>query len=275
MKKYLFTLMIVLSNLLSFGQNSNNQPYVIVIPREQLYSPAPAAPSPAPAPAPAPAKPTEPPKAPAPPRRYYELAFKFSPTVTSNYVEGINEFSPMIEDGTAGRITLGPIVDIFFVDYKYAFSTGLWYTVKHANFLGTSVINPTYTDAQLSKKVSSSYNVQYAQVPISFKFVSAPILRLFSCYVQFGGTFDYKIAEKPLFKESNVLYKYVQSAGRKELFHQTNFGLLIGTGIYQRVNSQNALILGVSYNRDLFNAVRDPNLISRSNIFAFDIGMVF
>ena len=282
MKKILFILAVFIPNLFSFAQsttNNNQQPYIIVIPREQLqYSPIPSS-SPAPTPTPAPpTKPAEPAKpAPRTPstRFYYELAFKFSPTITSNYVEGTNEFLPVVEKGAAGRITLGPIVDIFFLDSRCAFSTGVWYTVKSVNFWGPNSVKTTYTETQLTQKVASSYNVQYIQVPLSLKLVSSPIMRSLNCYVNFGGIFNYKIAEKAIAKESNILYKHVVGSGNTELFNQTNLGILIGGGIYQKVNSQNSLILGFSYNRDLFNSVRDPNLISRSSIFSLDIGMVF
>ncbi len=281
MRKFLFILTVFAPNLFSFAQNTttNNQPYVIVIPREQLlYSPIPGTAAPAPT-TPAPAtKPVETAKPnPTSPlsRRYYELAFKFSPTITSNYVEGTNEFLPMAENGNAGRVTLGPIMDIFFLDTRCAFSTGIWYTVKNMNFIGPNTIKSAYTESQLTQKVASSYNVQYIQVPLSLKLVSSPIMRSFNCYVNFGGIFNYKIAEKAISKETNILYKHVLETGNTELFNKTNLGILIGGGIYQKVNSQNSLMLGFSYNRDLFNAVRDPNLVSRSSIFSFDIGMIF
>lgn len=288
MKKYLFILIVFIPNLFSLAQNTttNNQPYVIVIPREQLFynptsgtAPATAATTTTSAPAPAAvAKPAETAKpAPAPPlsRRYYELAFKFSPSITSNYVEGTNEFLPMNENGKASRITLGPIMDIFFLDTRCAFSTGIWYTVKSMSFIGPNVIKSAYTETQLTQKVASSYNVQYIQVPLSLKLVSSPIMRSFNCYVNFGGIFNYKIAEKAISKETNILYKHVLETGNTELLNKTNLGILIGGGIYRKVNSQNSLMLGFSYNRDLFNAVSDPNLVSRSSIFSFDIGMIF
>jgi hypothetical protein len=280
MRKTLFVLTVLFPSMVSFAQNStgNNQPYVIIIPREQIYNTAPAAVAPAAAAASVPAAPAVAPVAkpsPPPPPRYYDLSFKFSPTISSNYVEGTNEFLPMIDNGRAGRITLGPVVDVFFVDYKYALSTGIWYTVKSVGFLGPNVIKSAYSESQISQKVASNYNVQYIQIPLSAKFVSASIMRSFSCYVNFGGVFDYKIAEKPLYRDNNTLYKYLSTTGQPELFRTTNFGLLLGGGIYRRINSQNSLMLGVSYSRDLFNAVKDPNLISRSSLFSFDIGMIF
>ena len=67
--------------------------------------------------------------------RFYKLkmGFKFSPGFIINYVDASKNFKGFDSNGANVRLSLGPVIDMYITD-KYAFSTGLWYTVKSVNY---------------------------------------------------------------------------------------------------------------------------------------------
>jgi hypothetical protein len=75
------------------------------------------------------------------------------------------------------NMTVGPVADFYFAQ-KYAFSTGLWYTVKGVSY---NIYNSFYdTDVFVQKPLTkdeikanaAEFNLQYLQIPVSLKIFS-------------------------------------------------------------------------------------------------------
>src|SRR4028119_466682 len=67
-----------------------------------------------------------------------KLGLRFAPNISFNSVNSEGRLNNISNDGAAVRFSAGPIADFFFAD-NYAFSTGLWYTVKRAAIAGSVV----------------------------------------------------------------------------------------------------------------------------------------
>lgn len=174
------------------------------------------------------------------------LGLRLAPNISFNSVNSEGNFNNVTSDGSALRFSAGPIADFFFSN-NYAFSTGLWYTVKRVGISGT-IADGTSTPAK------SLYNLQYLQIPLSIKLYTnevAPDLRV---YFQVGGTLDFKIAEKQKEEGDNFLYNRSQ-ADDKRAFKPIDAGILLGGGIELIMGENTAVFGGLNYNRGLVNSL--------------------
>ncbi|GAB3986993.1 hypothetical protein GCM10028807_05590 [Spirosoma daeguense] len=207
------------------------------------------------------------------PTRLIEMSIRFAPSLNINAVQGSGTYAGFKDNGVGVRMSLGPSLDYFFFKDRYAFSTGLWYTIKRSGFQMPGTFGGTRWNPSLPEK-ESIYNLQYIQLPATVKLFAnniGPNLRL---YVQTGGIFSVKLAEKPLDESTNGLY--TAEVGENQRHY--GFGdieLLLGTGIQYKINQHNAFNLGLSYQRGLINVARGSELVSKSRIVALELGFKF
>lgn len=214
------------------------------------------------------------------------IGFKFSPGIVANSVEGLKNFKTATSDGVGLRMTVGPIADFYF-SQNYAFSTGLLYTVKSVNYaVGSSFYsNEVFTAKPLTsdetKSANASYNLQYLQIPATIKIFSSQIMdNRTPIYLQFGGTFDVKIAEKALDKISNPIYQYQQRLPNlPSVFTFGDINMLIGLGTEIPISANGDVIfVGLQYQRGLTQINNSPefaDLMTKNTLIGLDFGIRF
>jgi hypothetical protein len=207
------------------------------------------------------------------PTHLIEMSIRFAPSLNINTAEGTGTYAGFRPNGTGVRMSVGPSLDYFFFKNRYAFGTGLWYTIKRSGFQMPGSFGQTVWNPGLPEK-ESVYNLQYLQIPATVKLFAnniAPNMRL---YVQTGGLFSIKLAERALDQPRNGLYTAESGGGRR----QYGFGdieLLLGTGVQYKINQNNAFNLGLSYQRGLINVTRDNNLLSKNRVVSLELGFKF
>ncbi|WP_375444122.1 outer membrane beta-barrel protein [uncultured Fibrella sp.] len=207
--------------------------------------------------------------------RLIEMSFRFAPSFSYNTAEGTGSYSQFQTNGVGVRMSVGPSLDYFFFRDRYAFSSGLWYTIKRSSFVipgsfGQDVFRPGQSPGE------SVYNLQYLQIPLTVKMYANEIGPSLRGYVQCGGLIDIKLAEKPLDQTTNPLYKYATSGGSyQRQYGFADVGVLLGAGVQYKINAVNAVNLGLSYQRGLVNVFRNNSLESRNNTVAIEMGFKF
>ncbi|MCU0354209.1 MAG: PorT family protein [Cytophagales bacterium] len=200
-----------------------------------------------------------------------KLGFRFAPGIAFNSAVTEGTFDGASPNGSGLRFSAGPIMDYFFAD-NYAFSTGLWYTVKRTGIEGRV----------LNTNLASVYNLQYLQAPLALKFFTNEVATDLRIYFLMGGTLDVKLAEKPLDKGNNFIYN---NHGDGNAFRAADFGLLLGAGGELVMGTNTALFFGLSYNRGLTNTLSrsvklgpeqlNDNVKMRNSLFSLDLGVKF
>jgi hypothetical protein len=209
------------------------------------------------------------------PNRLIEMTFRFAPGISFNTVDGSGAYSRFNANGIGVRMSVGPSLDYFFFKDRYAFGTGLWYTIKRSAYtvpgsFGQDRLNPGLPVGE------AVYNLQYLQVPLTVKMFANNLGHNLRGYVQCGGLMDVKLSEKPLDKDINALYKYASGSGEyQRQYTLLDLGVLLSAGVQYKLNPVNALNLGLSYQRGLTSVMRDANLDSRNNTVAVELGFKF
>lgn len=201
-----------------------------------------------------------------------QMGFRFSPFISGHSVEGVNQYSSFENNGSGARVSLGPVADIFFAE-KYAFSTGLWYTVKRVNLRSAKSFVGDVTPP--TSATTSTYNLQYLQIPLTFKMFTNEVADRLRIYVQFGALADIKLAEKPINRPLNALYLYNASKGRTRAFSFGDLDLLLAAGGEYALAGSDALFFGLSYQRGLTNVSRAGDLSIKYNCVFLDLGYKF
>ncbi|GAB4019331.1 porin family protein [Spirosoma koreense] len=207
------------------------------------------------------------------PTHLIEMGIRFAPSLDMNTAEGSGSYAGFRTNGAGVRMSIGPTLDYFFFKNRYAFSTGLWYTIKRSAFqmpgtYGQSVWNPGLPEKE------SVYNLQYVQLPVTVKLFANNIGPNMRLYLQTGGLISIKVAEKALDQARNGLYT-AESGGSRRQYGFGDIDLLLGTGVQYKINQNNAFNLGVSYQRGLINIARGSELVSKSRIVSLDLGFKF
>ncbi|MES2731376.1 MAG: porin family protein [Bacteroidota bacterium] len=180
-----------------------------------------------------------------------KLGLRLAPAITFNSAQDEEIGRNITNNGADVRLSGGLIAD-FFLSETYAFSTGLWYTIKRSSFKDVP-FPPSQTSTTLVGK--SEYNLQYLQIPISLKLFTNEISTDTRIYFQVGGTCDVKLAERALDKNANALYLRSQAQGTKA-YKPVDVSLLLGMGVEFRLSEHNYLFGGLTYNRGVINAIR-------------------
>jgi hypothetical protein len=114
----------------------------------------------------------------------------------------------------------------------------LWYTVKGVSY---NIYNSFYdTDVFVQKPLTkdeikanaAEFNLQYLQIPVSLKIFSDQVTPGMPFYIQFGGTLDINIAEKPVNYAKNALVQYRDRVSPNSgIFGFGEANLLLGLGL--------------------------------------------
>ncbi|CCG98695.1 hypothetical protein FAES_0684 [Fibrella aestuarina BUZ 2] len=195
-------------------------------------------------------------------RNRVELSFHLLPTLTWNSVVGSGTSARFESPGASLQYSVGPSVDIYVRQNRYALSTGLWYTAKNVGF-----VHPASDGGGLS-----TYNLQYIQLPVTMKLISDNLIKTGRTYVQYGVIVDVKVAERALDKARNVFY---QRNSSRNQFTPTDFGLLIAVGYERQISPTNSLIVSLQYQRSVINTTTLPELSSKNNLLALGAGLSF
>ncbi|WP_080059678.1 porin family protein [Spirosoma aerolatum] len=202
-----------------------------------------------------------------------EMSIRFAPSLDLNTAEGTGNYAGFRANGAGVRMSVGPSLDYFFFKDRYAFSSGLWYTIKRSGFqmpgsFGELRWNPSAPEKE------SVYNLQYLQIPMTVKMFAnniAPDLRL---YVQTGGLLSIKLAERALEQARNGLYM-AETGGDRRQYGFGDVELLLGAGVQYKINQNNAFNLGMSYQRGLIDIARGSDLLSKSRVVSLELGFKF
>ncbi len=206
------------------------------------------------------------------PTHLIEMSIRFAPSLDLNTAEGKGAYAGFQNNGPGVRMSVGPSLDYFFFKNRYAFSSGLWYTIKRSGFQMPGTFGQARWNPGTPGK-ESVYNLQYLQIPATVKLFAnniAPNVRL---YVQTGGLFSVKLAEKALDQARNGLYTAENGTSRQYGFGDIE--LLLGTGIQYKINQNNAVNIGMSYQRGLINVSRNSELISKNRVVSMELGFRF
>lgn len=221
-------------------------------------------------------------------RAYYkqgeiQLGIRFAPGIAFNTAEATGVSGDVTNNKTEIRLSGGLTADFLFTD-TYAFSTGLWYTIKRSAFQNVTFADPNDPNGS-GLKGTSEYNLQYLQVPVSLKLFTNEIASDARMYFQLGGTFDVKLAEKAQQKSTNALFARSEAQGG-HVYKPIDVGLLLGLGVEFRLSEDNTLFGGISYNRGLVNVLSNDlkddfgnalndNLKSLNSLLSLEIGLKF
>ncbi len=207
------------------------------------------------------------------PHHLIEMGIRFAPSLDVNTAVGTGSYAGFRNNGAGIRMSVGPTLDYFFFKDRYALSTGLFYTIKRSGFqmpgtFGSSQWNPGAPEKE------SIYNLQYLQIPATVKLFAnniAPNMRL---YVQTGGLFSIKLAERALEQARNGLYTAESGGGRRQ-YGFADIELLLGAGVQYKINQNNAFNIGMSYQRGLINVMRTSEMTSKNRVVSLELGFKF
>ncbi|WP_229375905.1 porin family protein [Fibrella aquatilis] len=209
------------------------------------------------------------------PAHLIEMSFRVAPGFGFNSADGTGSYSQFQTNGVGVRMSVGPSLDYFFFKDRYAFSSGLWYTIKRSSFIipGSFGQDRFKPGAPVGESV---YNLQYLQIPLTVKMYANNIGPDLRGYIQCGGLLDVKLAEKALDPTTNALYKFANAGGSyQRQYGLMDFGVLLGAGMQYKINNVNAVNVGLSYQRGLINVMRANELESRNNTVALELGFKF
>jgi len=210
-----------------------------------------------------------------------QLSLRFAPGLAFNSAQSEGSASSITHAGPAVRLSGGLSADIFMAE-TYAFSTGLWYTIKRSAF--ENMPFPTSSPSTTPNNVSE-YNLQYLQVPVSLKLFTNEISPDMRAYFQVGGTLDIKLAEKAKSLGENAVYQRAREQGAK-VYKPLDVGILLGAGIELRVTEHNSVFAGLTYNRGVINVLRDglkddsgnsyqDQIKSLNSLLSLEVGLKF
>ena len=161
-------------------------------------------------------------------------------------------------NGVGLRFIAGPEIS-FYMGENAAFVTGAWYALKRASI---NSITPS------GAHHDSIFNLQYIQLPATFKLFTNEIATDMKVYFQVGGTFDIKIAEKL------KGYDYKLPAQFKPI----DASLILGSGVEYQLGETTYFLIGIRYTRGLINSVKGPlsdQINVKNSLLSLDLGIRF
>lgn len=189
----------------------------------------------------------------------------FSPGIAYNRLQ-LKEETPNFEIETKGvglKFLAGPELSFYFGD-NYAFTTGVMYAARRAG------VNVKYINSigQISQ-ADSIFNLQYIQLPATFKLFTNEISTDLKLYFQLGAALDIKVGEK--LKDSKI------KTARK--FRPYDASLIAGTGVELQMGENTYFLVGLRYNRGLINILKDSQFnnkaILKNDMISLDLGIRF
>jgi hypothetical protein len=208
------------------------------------------------------------------PSNLIEMSIRVAPSLNLNTAEGTGDYAGFRNNGVGLRPSVGVSLDYFFYKNRYAFSSGLWYSIRRSGYQMPGTFGAeTFTPGAPAQQ--SVYNLQYLQLPMTVKLFANNLLNTGRLYVQTGGLLDIKLAEHALAPDRNGLYQYAQKTGRERQYGFGDFEWIIGAGVQLPLGGTNALNIGLSYQRGLFDIARGSSLSSKNRTVAVEVGLKF
>lgn len=203
-------------------------------------------------------------------RRFHppEMSFQWLAAMSWNSASGSGAAALTNSFGSGLRTTVGPNMDLYFFRDRYAFGTGLWYTVKR---IGYSHPPDRFSSPGTTVR-TSAFNLQYLQIPLTMKLISNTLFPTGRSFIQYGGVMDFKLAENAIDYQNNYIY---QRDGNVQQFTSAGLSMLLAVGYMHRVGATNDLIMTMQYQRSLTNIAIPSNMWSVSQHFAFGFGLSF
>lgn len=199
-------------------------------------------------------------------RNMVEMSFQLLTTASWNSASGWGAAALTDDFGGGLRTTVGPNIDCYFFRDRYAFGTGLWYTIRRMGYSQRADRSPT------ASIQTAAFNLQCLQVPLTMKLVSNTLFRTGRSFIQYGGTIDFKLAETAIDYPNNYLR---QRDGNIDQFTAAGLSLLLAAGYMHRMGPTNDLMITMQYQRSLTNNAIPTNLWAISQHLGFGIGLTF
>lgn len=208
------------------------------------------------------------------PAHLIEMSVRVAPNLDVNTAEGTGGYKGFQPNGVGIRFSTGLNLDYFFYKDRYAFGTGLWYTIFRSGYQ----MPGTFGQSQFNSGAASQksvYNLRYLQVPITVKMFANNLFPRARVYVQTGGIVNVKVGERALDQVTNGLYKYGESTNTSRQYGFADLAFLIGGGVQYKLNNINAVNVGISYQRGVVNVARAGDLFSKNRVVSLDLGFKF
>lgn len=167
-------------------------------------------------------------------------------------------------DGVGIGLMGGPELSFFLgKNENYSIATGILYSVKRARFTTTI---PSSLGVDSSR--SYNYNLQYLQLPLTFKLYTNEIATDMKLYFQVGSSLDIKIGGREVGqkKKSTSEFKPVDAS------------IILGAGIKYSLGENTSMLIGLRYTRGFINAVKDPAadyFKINNDMISLDLGIQF
>ena len=197
-----------------------------------------------------------------------KIGLNLSPALGFNRLQLTDEKSSTTAatNGVSLKFIAGPELS-FYIGDNYAFTTGIWYVAKRAGFDFT---RPDLTTPTLQVTDPIVYNLQYVQLPATFKLFTNEIATDMKLYFQVGGAVDVKIGEK--LKGSKV-------KASEAVFKPIDASLIVGSGVELQMGESTYFLIGLRYTRGLINILKDKdpykNIDLKSDLVSLDLGIRF
>ena len=199
----------------------------------------------------------------------FTLGFKAALAIGSNRVDSKTTGLNFESDGATARIIIGGIADIQFAE-KYAFSTGILYATKQANFKAT----PTGSNATIAE----SWGLQYIQIPLTVKLFTSEVFPNAKVYIQAGPQLEILVGKKN--KESG--FKTVATETMVNSFNPIDVSVTASAGIEYTIG-ENILFGGLNFQTGFINTINKTNytalngskidFTSKNTLFSLEVGI--
>ena len=190
------------------------------------------------------------------------LGIKIAPSISFNRVNTNPDTSSFSAPGSALRLIIGPIYDIYIKDSCFL-STGLLYTAKRASIKNDKL------------NINEEHSLQYVQLPILFKFYTGEITLDMQLYVQLGSIVEVKTEER-------VTQIHALHSPFLKKFTPFDVAAFLGLGVEYSINSRTNIFVGVSYQRGLANTIKEQaseqgaqKVFLKNDFVSVDIGARF
>ena len=194
----------------------------------------------------------------------FTLGFKVGLGVASNRVDSKTTGRDFSSDGSSARIIIGGIADIQFAE-KYAFSTGILYATKQANFK-TSISGSNIVGAE-------SWGLQYIQIPLTVKLFTSEVFPNAKVYIQAGPQIEILVGKKN--KESD--FKIGINEPMVSSFNPIDVSVTASAGIEYTIG-ENILFGGLNFQTGFINTINKTNFnnvdfTSKNTLFSLEVGI--
>ncbi len=189
-----------------------------------------------------------------------KLGLKLAPSVINQRIGNVQDSASVT--GGANAVVMPVLFSIdFSTGRNYYFGSGIGYVSKRMNLI---------VNQEGSGSTSNSYNIQYVQIPATFKLFTSEVALDKRLYFQVGPVFEIAVNRKETNPQVSIIEQY----------QPIDISLLFATGMEFQVGAHTAIGLGISYSRGLVNIVKTPgaglkDLSVKNDLFALELILKF